>query len=81
MKFFTKDDNGDAVYWHVKENFQVRNSKTSDNDEISYVEFSYDDDAEANDLLLVTYKDGDQDDMPKKEFAEVMIVFETRQVY
>lgn len=82
MQFFEKETiEVDLEIYYVKEPFVVRNSKLNEHAEVNAVEFAYDNDAEANDLLLVTYMDGDQDDMPKKEFAESMTVFETRQLY
>lgn len=78
MQFFVEEDNE----YHVKPPFVVRNSRLDDSEgEIRCVEFAYEEEAEANDLILVTYKDGDQDDMPKKEFVKWMSVYETRQLY
>ncbi|KKM78450.1 hypothetical protein LCGC14_1359770 [marine sediment metagenome] len=83
MKFFIEEQYEDDIrIWSVRDNFVVRNtSEGGDLNQLESIEFAYENETEWKDHVLITYKNGRQDDIPIKDMIQKFEVHETRKVY
>ncbi len=82
MRFFTEEQYEDDIrIWSVRDNFVVRYTREEDVPLVGSIEFAYEKEIDWKDHVLITYKNGDQDDIPVKDMVKHFEVHETRKVY
>ena len=82
MRFFTEEQYEDDIrIWTVRDNFVVRNTSEEGETPVGSIEFAYEKEINWKDHVLITYKNGGQDDIPIKDMVKQFEVHETRKVY